>query len=117
MAKRYVLNDVVSVVVLGNCLLVIDVEDEGGTSSIDINWGGFAFAASQSLADFGSSVKIVSIIGDDEQGELILKQLSQKRLIFPIYTVTITSAPPVRSDIMGNYYFKKAFPRMIMKKC
>jgi len=80
LGKGYVLNDVVSVVVLGNCLLVIDVEDEGGTSSIDINWGGFAFAASQSLADFGSSVKIVSIIGDDEQGDLILKQLSQKKI-------------------------------------
>ena len=80
LGKGYVLNEVVSVVVLGNCFLVVDVEDEGEISSIDINWGGFAFTASQSLADFGSSVKIVSLIGHDEQGELILKQLSQKKI-------------------------------------
>ncbi|HCF49222.1 MAG TPA: hypothetical protein DER60_03000 [Syntrophomonas sp.] len=80
LGKGYVLNEVVSVVVLGNCLLVVDVEDEGGVPSIDISWGGFAFKASQSLADFGSNVKIVSVIGNDEQGELILSQLARKKV-------------------------------------
>ncbi|MGI6435672.1 MAG: PfkB family carbohydrate kinase [Syntrophomonadaceae bacterium] len=80
LGKGYVLNEVVSVVVLGDCLLIIEVEDRGGAPSIDINRGGFAYKASQSLADFGSNVKIVTVIGNDEQGDEIVNQLAGKKV-------------------------------------
>lgn len=80
LGKGYVLNEAVSVVVLGNCLLAVEVRKQAGASSIDINWGGFAYKASQTLADFGSHAKIVSVIGNDEQGDLIISQLAQKKV-------------------------------------
>lgn len=80
LGKGYVLNEVVSVVVLGDSLLIIEVNDEVGAPLIDINWGGFAFKASKSLADFGSNVKIVTVIGNDEQGDLIANQLAGNKV-------------------------------------
>ncbi len=80
LGKGYVLNEAVSVVVLGNCVLTVEVKKQGGATAIDLNWGGFAYKASQTLADFGSNVKIVSVIGNDEQGDLMVSHLSSKKV-------------------------------------
>ncbi len=80
LGKGYVINEAVSVVVLGNSLLSVEVEEKASMPSIDLNWGGFALQVSQSLADLGSNVKIVTIIGNDEPGDEILRQLAKKKV-------------------------------------
>jgi DNA-binding CsgD family transcriptional regulator/sugar/nucleoside kinase (ribokinase family) len=80
LGKGYVLNETASVVVLGNCMLTVEVRKQNGATAIDLDWGGFAYKACHTLADFGSHVKIVSVLGNDEQGDLIVSQLAGKKV-------------------------------------
>lgn len=80
LGKGYVLNEAVTVVVLGNSLLVIEAEEKGKSASIDLRLGGFAFEASQLLASLGSNVKIVTVVGNDEPGDEIVRQLMEKKV-------------------------------------
>lgn len=80
LGKGYVLNEVVTIVVVGDSGLKVNVIGQAANATVDIEWTGFALEASQTLADFGASVKVVTVIGQDEQGDLIVNRLMDNKV-------------------------------------
>ncbi len=75
LGKGYVFNKKVSIVVLGQVYLEIRVQGEPDNSRIDIRNSGFAYDVCQALFEYGVGSKLVTIVGNDDMGTIILDQL------------------------------------------
>ncbi|CFX75941.1 Carbohydrate kinase PfkB [Syntrophomonas zehnderi OL-4] len=78
LGKGYVFNKKASLVVIGEVLLRIDVENPLTNQRIDIEYSGFSVEVSRSLASFGMNPKLLTVIGNDEPGNLILEELKEQ---------------------------------------
>lgn len=78
LGKGYVFNKKSSLVVMGEVLFKIEVRQNAEASQIDTAYGGFSYEICQSLAGFGASPKILTVIGNDEIGSNILAMLKEQ---------------------------------------
>lgn len=109
LGKGYVLNEEVSIVIIGACCLSASVNSAGQGYSIDLDWGGFALTASTILADNGMDVKVVTILGEDDQGTALIHLLQEKK----VDTSTILRQAGRRTSrrvaIQQEQYFEEGF--------
>ncbi len=80
LGKGYVFNEQASIVVVGLSCLQIKINQQGDKNVIDVDYGGLPIIASGILAGFGVNLKIISLIGNDEPGTMILNRLMENRV-------------------------------------
>jgi pseudouridine kinase len=80
LGKGYVFNDSASVVVIGESCININVRGENENTSIDIVFGGFAMDFSRALANFGVNVKVITVTGNDELGNVMINKLREREI-------------------------------------
>ncbi|MDD2509696.1 MAG: PfkB family carbohydrate kinase [Syntrophomonas sp.] len=78
LGKGYVFNEQVSVVVIGESYYYIKTSGAEDDCSINIGLGGFAVDTGRIFANFGLNVKLITIIGNDNEGTNILNELQGK---------------------------------------
>jgi sugar/nucleoside kinase (ribokinase family)/DNA-binding CsgD family transcriptional regulator len=79
LGKGYVFNKKVSVVVIGETLLRIDIINKNNCR-IDTEYSGFALEVSQALAKLGMVTKLLTVLGSDELGDQILSKLKNQEV-------------------------------------
>lgn len=77
LGKGYVFNEQASIVVIGESCMRININDKDEKTIIDADYGGFAMEISQVFADLGVSVKLVSMVGNDDLGTTLLDILQK----------------------------------------
>jgi len=111
LGKGYVINEQVSVVVVGESYMGIQVGVRGDDISIDLIYEGFGVELSRALANFGLNVKVISVIGNDDVGNILLGRYQEKG----IDTSTIFKHTGQRSArkimVNGEVIFQEAFKR------
>jgi len=78
LGKGYVINEQVSVVVVGESYMGIEVCDQDNNTTIDLCYGGFGVDLSRALANFGLNVKVITVIGNDDVGNILLGRYQEK---------------------------------------
>ncbi|WP_061213392.1 winged helix-turn-helix transcriptional regulator [Syntrophomonas wolfei] len=78
LGKGYVFNEQVSVVVIGESYYYIKTSGPDNDCSINMGLGGFAVDIGRIFANFGLNVKLITIIGNDDEGTNILNVLQGK---------------------------------------
>lgn len=78
LGKGYVFNEQVSVVIIGECYYYVKAKGPDNDCLIDIGLGGFAVVAGRVFANFGLNVKLITIIGNDEESSNIIGELQGK---------------------------------------
>ncbi len=74
LGKGYVFNKKVSIVVVGQVFLEISVEETDRTL-IDMKYAGFGQEVCRTLSGYGVSTKLITLVGNDDLGNSILKDL------------------------------------------
>ncbi len=80
LGKGYVFNQETSIVVIGLSYLQISVSELPEKKLINLEYKGLPLIASQILADFGVNLKIISLVGNDEPGSMIISRLMEKQV-------------------------------------
>ncbi len=80
LGKGYVFNDQASIVVIGLSYLQINLDKQGEQNVIDLNYRGLPIVAGEILAGFGVNLKIISLIGNDEPGTMIINLLLNNKV-------------------------------------
>jgi len=80
LGKGYVFNEQVTIVVVGLSYVNISISDEGSGHIIDVDYGGLPVQAGEILAGFGVKVKVVSLVGNDEHGEILMNRMLQNSI-------------------------------------
>ncbi|MEA4925565.1 MAG: PfkB family carbohydrate kinase [Syntrophomonadaceae bacterium] len=74
LGKGYVFNKRVSIVVIGQAYMEIRIQEADHTM-IDMQYAGFSLEVCNTLADYGAITQIITVVGNDDLGNSILKQL------------------------------------------
>lgn len=77
LGKGYVFNERLTMVVIGENGLEIRITDENNHPQIDLGYGGISQQICLVLARFGANVKLITALGNDEAGRIIIKQLQE----------------------------------------
>lgn len=80
LGKGYVINEQVSMVVFGETGLLIDIKEEDAGSRINLQYGGISQQISYILSRFGANVKIITLLGNDDVGNLIADKLRENQV-------------------------------------
>lgn len=81
LGKGYVFNKKASVVVVGELLLKIIISRQTDINNhIDIEYGGFSAEMSRALASYGMNTKLLAVLGSDDLGSQILKELKSQEV-------------------------------------
>ena len=80
LGKGYVFNEQASIVVIGLSYLQINIDKQGEHNIIDLEYRGLPIVASEILAGFGVNLKIISLIGNDEPGTMIINRLLDNKV-------------------------------------
>lgn len=80
LGKGYVFNEHVSMVVFGETGLVININDNGQSTKIDLKYGGISQQISQVLSRFGANVKLITLLGNDNMGSIITDILRESQV-------------------------------------
>lgn len=78
MGKGYVVNEQVSIVIIGRIFLQINITQSAETSIIDLQYTGFALESCKSLSGLGLNLKVLSVVGNDDLALSLIDQI-QKR--------------------------------------
>lgn len=78
MGKGYVVNEQVSIVIIGRIFLQIDIAKSEATSAIDLQYTGFALETCKSLSGLGLNLKVISVVGNDDLALSLIDEI-QKR--------------------------------------
>ncbi len=78
MGKGYVVNEQVSIVVIGRVFLEIDIHGSGRESDIDLSYKGFALDSCKALKGLGLHLKVVSIVGNDDLALDLVEELQSR---------------------------------------
>lgn len=111
LGKGYVINEQVTVVVIGESFMGMLVAGQEDSTKIDLTYGGFAFEASRALANFGLNVKVITVTGNDDVGNVLLGRYQEKG----IDTSTIFRHPKRRSSrkviVNGSVQYEETFQK------
>jgi DNA-binding CsgD family transcriptional regulator len=77
LGKGYVFNEQSSIAVIGESSMRIMINNQGEKTDIDVDYGGFAIQISKVFADLGVSVKLLSMVGNDDVGLILLDRLQK----------------------------------------
>ncbi|HWP96183.1 MAG TPA: winged helix-turn-helix transcriptional regulator [Syntrophomonadaceae bacterium] len=77
MGKGYVVNEQVSIVVIGRAYLQIDIRGGPEGVKIDLNFQGFALNSCRSLRGLGLDVKVITVVGNDALASELVEELQQ----------------------------------------
>ncbi len=80
LGKGYVFNEQASIVVVGLSYLQININKQGEQNVIDVDYGGLPIMAGEILAGFGVNLKIISLVGNDEPGTMIINRLLDNKV-------------------------------------
>ena len=85
LGRAYIFNERVSGVVLGQSGLELMVQDLGGEGGwrparVDTRLSGFAYQVSCCLARFGMDVKVLTVVGVDEEGDRVIHSLQEQHV-------------------------------------
>jgi len=80
LGKGYVFNEQVSIVVVGVSYLEIRVRGQRQESAIDVDFGGLPLIAGEILSGFGIRTKLISIVGNDNYGTMLIKRLQDLQI-------------------------------------
>lgn len=80
LGKGYVFNEQVSIVVIGDIYLNINVTPDDNNAAIDLKYGGFAVDLGQAFVNYGVNVKVISVTGNDDLGNNIINLLKDKQV-------------------------------------
>ncbi|MEN6390600.1 MAG: winged helix-turn-helix transcriptional regulator [Syntrophomonas sp.] len=78
MGKGYVVNEQVSIVVIGRIFLQINIAQSEATSAIDLQYTGFALESCKALSGLGLNLKVISVVGNDDLALTLIDEI-QKR--------------------------------------
>lgn len=79
LGKGYVFNEQVSIVIIGLCYLDINIEPEND-QTINIEYTGLPMQAVEILDGFGINLKVISLVGNDEHGDIILNRFMANKI-------------------------------------
>lgn len=86
LGKGYVFNEEVSIVIIAESYMKINIDTEAANYRVDVSYGGFGLDIGRVFTNFGIGVKLISILGNDELGTNILNELQEKNIdTFNIY--------------------------------
>lgn len=77
LGKGYVFNEQASIVVIGESCMRVRIKNQGEKTIIDADYGGFAMEISKVFADLGVSVKLVTMVGNDDLAAILLDKLQK----------------------------------------
>lgn len=80
LGKGYVFNEQASIVVVGLSCLQININKQGENNVINVDYGGLPIIASEILPGFGVNLKVISLIGNDEPGTMIINRLMENKV-------------------------------------
>jgi pseudouridine kinase len=78
MGKGYVVNEQVSIVIIGRIFLQINIAQRQDTSEIDLQYTGFALESCKALSGLGLNLKVISVVGNDDLALTLIDEI-QKR--------------------------------------
>lgn len=80
LGKGYVFNEQASIVVVGLSYLEIKACQQGEQGVVNLEYRGLPVVASEILAGFGINLKIISLIGNDQPGDMIVNRLMENKV-------------------------------------
>lgn len=80
LGKGYVFNEQVSIVVIGESYMKIDIKGQQDKPFIDVGYGGFGLEVGKVFSNFGINIKLITLIGNDELSTKILDELQNKSI-------------------------------------
>lgn len=80
LGKGYVFNEQVSIVVVGVSYLDIEIRGQRQKSKIDVDFSGLPIIAGEILSGFGIRTKLISIVGNDNYGAILIKRLQDAHI-------------------------------------
>ncbi len=116
LGKGYVFNKKASIVVIGEIILRINVQQDAQTTRIDTEYGGYSAEVSQSLAGFGLNPKLVTVVGNDELGKLIINGLKEHEVDLSNIIRESKFRTPRKIYIDGVLQFAETIPKEIFAK-
>lgn len=78
MGKGYVVNEQVSIVVIGRVFLEININGSDNKTDIDLQYTGFALESCKALKGLGLHLKVVSIVGNDDLALNLVEELQSR---------------------------------------
>jgi len=78
MGKGYVVNEQVSIVVIGRVFLEINIYGLGHAAQIDLRYAGFALESCKALKGLGLHLKVVSMVGNDDLALDLVEELQSR---------------------------------------
>lgn len=75
LGKGYVFNKKVSIVVVGQVYLEINIQEEADRNLIDMMYAGFGREVCKTLAGYGVTTQLITVVGNDDLGNSILNEL------------------------------------------
>lgn len=77
MGKGYVVNEQVSIVIIGRIFLQINIDKDRETSEIDLQYTGFALESCKALSGLGLNLKVISVVGNDELALTLIDEIQK----------------------------------------
>ncbi|MEN6391385.1 MAG: winged helix-turn-helix transcriptional regulator, partial [Syntrophomonas sp.] len=77
MGKGYVVNEQVSIVIIGRIFLQINVAQSEATSAIDLQYTGFALESCKALNGLGLNLKVISVVGNDDLALTLIDEIQK----------------------------------------
>jgi len=85
LGKGYVVNEQVSIVILGESYIKIDIKGQGKDAVINLIYGGFALEVAEIFANFSINAKIITVLGNDALASEMLSALQQEVDVSNVY--------------------------------
>lgn len=109
MGKGYVVNEQVSIVIIGRIFLQINIARSEATSEIDLQYTGFALESCKALSGLGLNLKVIGVVGNDDLALTLIDEIQKREADIN----NITRHPEKRSGrlvkIDGNRAYEEGF--------
>lgn len=109
MGKGYVVNEQVSIVIIGRVCLKIEVAENKSFSGIDLTYTGFALECCKSLKGLGLDLKVITLVGNDDLALSLIEELQSREADIS----NITRHPDKRSSrliaVAGKAAYEEGF--------
>lgn len=78
MGKGYVVNEQVSIVIIGRIFLQISIARSEPTNEIDLQYTGFALESCKALSGLGLNLKVLSVVGNDDLALNLIDEIQRR---------------------------------------
>lgn len=108
LGKGYVFNEQVSIVIVGLSYLDISMGHEN-QQIINVKYNGLPIQAIEILAGFGINLKVVSLVGNDEHGDIFLNRFMDEKIDTTYIQRHVSKRTCRRITLQNDIFYEEGF--------